>query len=94
MENIETLKAARNAADKKMMDLTMKLLKLAPRNPKRIKLDQERHDAVTAWALAGRDLDNTIAKMKGGLEAIAKHPQGPNCIDCGDKRIMASMALK
>lgn len=28
------------------------------------------------------------------LKEIAAHPQGESCIDCGDKRIKATMALK
>lgn len=39
------------------------------------------------------DLAYLAVTAELALKEIAVHPQGENCIDCGDKRIKAAQAL-
>jgi len=91
--SIEQLRAEMLRTDTEMMRLTMALLAMDPQDKNRPAAERERDAAVTAWALAGRDLDAAVLQMKNALKEIGNHPQAPSCIDCGDKRIIARKAL-
>jgi hypothetical protein len=60
MSKIEELAKKRLDLDKQMTAMSIKFANMADNDPRRITYGKERDAVVTAWALAGRDLDAAI----------------------------------